>query len=435
MRQYAALLRNNPNYARLWLAQAISLLGDWFNTIVLAALVSKYSDGSGIAISLLLLARFLPPLLVSPLAGVLLDRFDRKRLLIVSDVVRALIVLCFLFVRSSETLWIVYVLTVLQFSFSSIFEPGRSALMPSVVRREDLVQANILGSITWSVMLALGGALGGVVSAALGTEFALIFDAVTFMVSALLIASIRVTHPTQDQPLPPEHRAKGINARDFIDGLRWAVKHPTTSLVLLVKAGGAVGNMDSILIIYATYLFVWGEEGFGSLGLLWCAFGIGAVIGPILVNRFNNGTVRTMRRLIIVGYGLITLGWIVMGGAPILLIAAAGTIIKAMGSSIYWTYSSVILQKSVPDQFLGRLFSLDMSGFQLSAVLSIVVTGIFLEMLGKENIRAIVFGTAVVSLVPLILWSLAVPWIERREARMLPVEPPAPAPAESTVQL
>ena len=158
---YFRLLQRNPGYARLWAAQAVSLVGDWFNTIVLASLVAKYSESSGLAISLLLLARFLPPLLVSPIAGVLLDRFDRRKMLIVSDIARIFIVLGFLLVQSAEQLWLVYALTVAQFCFSSVFEPGRSALLPSLVQRDDLVEANILGSVTWSVMLAIGGILGG----------------------------------------------------------------------------------------------------------------------------------------------------------------------------------------------------------------------------------------------------------------------------------
>src|SRR5690606_9962185 len=217
MQTYIRLLRNNPDYALLWYAQAISLIGDWFNTIVLSALVSRYSNGSGLAISGLLLARFLPPLLVSPLAGVLLDRFDRKRLLIFSDVARFFIVLGFLLATSPDRLWLIYVLSVLQFGLSALFEPGRSALMPSVVRREDLVHANVLGSITWSAMLAIGGALGGLVAAVLGTTTALLFDAATFLISALLIKKIRINREVVKHT---EH--EGISFRDFVDGLRFA---------------------------------------------------------------------------------------------------------------------------------------------------------------------------------------------------------------------
>lgn len=420
MRSYVTLLRANPQYARLWLAQAISLLGDWFNTIVLSALVTRYSANSGLAISLLLLARFLPPLLVSPAAGVLLDRYDRRKILIGSDILRAAIVLGFLLVDSPDELWLIYALTVLQFSIGAVFEPGRAALMPSLVQRDDLVRANILSSITWSAMLAIGGATGGLVAALLGTEFALIFDSGTFLVSAALIMAIRPpAHPVH-QPPAEKSAGPGSGLRDYIDGLRYAVRNPATGLALLIKAGGNFGNIDTILVVFATYLFVIGRDGTGSLGVLWSAFGIGAVIGPLIVDRFNDRTIARMRRLVLVGYAMMTIAWVALGTAPTLLIAAAAVLLKAMGGSVYWTYSSVIIQRSVDDAYLGRLFSLDMALFQLATALSIVITGAALEMLGQEAIRAVTLGTAAISAIPLLIWGLAVRWIERRE-RAAPV--------------
>lgn len=411
MNSIVRLLRNNPNYALLWYAQAISLIGDWFNTIVLSALVSEYSGGSGLAISGLLLARFLPPLIVSPLAGVLLDRFDRKRLLIISDLARMLIVLGFLLVSSSDRLWLIYVFTILQYSFSAIFEPGRSALMPSVLRREDLVQANVLSSMTWSLMLAIGGALGGLVSVLLGVSTALVLDAVTFLISALLISRILLVHSVVAHP-----EGSRISPRDLTEGIRYALRRPGLTAVLLAKFGGNIGNYDTIMIVYATVLFVEGEGGSGSLGLFWSAFGLGAVLSSLLINHLRHSSVRLMRRFIIAGYALISIGWFLLGGAPVLLVAAFATIVKATGSNIYWTYSSVILQKTVPDQYLGRLFSLDQAGFQLAVVLSTLVTGLLIETMGTGAIRQIVYWTGLASLVPLALWSLTILWLEKQPA-------------------
>jgi MFS family permease len=150
------------------MAQVISLLGDWFNTIALSTLVSTYSNESGLAISLFLLCRFLPPLLVGPFAGVLLDRFDRKRFLIASDVARSFIVLGFLLADSPDRLWVIYVFTIMQFAVSAFFDPGRNAILPSLMESNTLIQANMLSGVTWSVMSAVGGALGGLVAGTFG---------------------------------------------------------------------------------------------------------------------------------------------------------------------------------------------------------------------------------------------------------------------------
>jgi hypothetical protein len=177
----------------------------------------------------------------------------------------------------------------------------------------------------------------------------------------------------------------------------------------------SLGSVDAVLIIYGTVLFVLGENGTISMSILWSAFGVGAILGPILTNRINTGSVRVMRRLVIVGYVWVTLGWFLFGSAPTLLIAALALVVRAMGGSVNWTYSSVIIQKSVPDEYLGRMFALDMAGFHLAMSLSIFATGQVIDLIGDGNVRQVVTGLGFVSVIPLLLWSLAVWWLERRE--------------------
>lgn len=408
---YFALLRRNPDYTRLWLAQVVSLLGDWFNTIILATIIAHYSENDGLAISILLLTRFLPPLLVAPFAGVLLDRFDRRHLLIASDIARIVIVLGYLLATTADHIWLIYVLSSLQFICSAVFEPGRSSLLPAVVEPGDLVRANVLGSVTWSAMLAVGGALGGFMSALLGPQIGLLLDSASFLVSALLIASIRLSPERKALVQTEAHAPK--QQTSFRAGLRYARQRPALIAALLIKVGGSIGNMDVPIVIFATLLFAVGQDGSISLGLLWSAFGVGAVIGPLLLNYWNDGSVPVMRRLIIAGYALITIGWFALAGAPGLILAMLAILVRAMGGSVYWTYSSVIIQKSVDDSYLGRMFSLDQAGFQTMAVISIAATGLALQAWGDGAVREIVAITGLLSLIPLIGWWFAVRWLER----------------------
>jgi MFS family permease len=438
MSGYIQLLRRNPGYARLWLANAISLMGDWFSTIALSTLVVRYSGGSGLAVSGLLLARFIPPLLVGPFAGVLVDRLNRKHLLIVADTSRAILVLLFLVATGPGQLWLIYLLTILQFCFSALFEPGQSALIPSLVESDDLVMANTLGSVTWSAMLAIGAAIGGIVAAGLGTPAALVIDATSFALSGVLIATIRPL-PGRSFVAVHHHSDHHLSQRGFIDGLRYIARHPATATILLIKMGGNVGNIDVLMTIYATQLFVLGTNGTGSLGVLYGAFGIGAILGPLIMNRFNDGSVHRMRRLIIAAYAMIAFGLYLFGSATTLFMAAIALVVKAMGSSVYWTYSSAMLQKAAPDNYLGRLFSIDMAGFRLMVVISTLATGVALDRLAglvgfrlstaihalttgqladsAAGVRTVVFGTGVASLVPLLLWIFIIPWAENREER------------------
>src|SRR5205085_2072146 len=170
---YVELLRRNRDFRLLWLGQVVSQLGDWFDTIALFTLVLRLT-GSGSAVSLVLVARFLPSVVFGPLSGVFADRFNRRTLMIASDAARALVVLGFLFVRRPEQVWLVYVLTVLQLGLSSFFEPARSAAVPSVVSERELVAANSISSVTWSAMLTLGAAVGGPVTGWFGTDAAFV---------------------------------------------------------------------------------------------------------------------------------------------------------------------------------------------------------------------------------------------------------------------
>ena len=418
MNAYWRLLRNNPDFTRLWLAQVISLLGDWFNTIVLAVLVEKYSGGSGLAVSLFLLARFVPPMLVGPWAGVLVDRLDRKRLLILSDLLRALVVLLLLLADGPQMLWLVYVLTALQFTFSAVFEPGRNALLPALLPKEGLVLANTLGSVTWSTMLAAGAIAGGIVASQLGTSAALVIDSLTFLVSALLIMSIRANTSVSVGAREVVKAVETEESRGLREGLRYLRRSPATLAVLLVKAGISLGSVDTVMIIYASQLFKMGEDSSTPLSIMYAAFGAGAVAGPLLLNRFNDGQVHVMRRLIRFGFLFMSLGWLMMSGAGTLPLVALALTLRAMGTSICWTYSSVIIQKSVPDRYLGRMFSLDMTSFQFVGAFSILLTGLLIDSFGVAQVRQVVLVLATISLVPLTLWSLLVPRLEAHVARL-----------------
>jgi len=412
MHKYLQLLRNNPGFARLWLSQVISLTGDWFNTIVLSVLVAQYSDGSGVAVSLFLLARFLPSLIFTPIAGVLVDRYNRKHVLIWSNLLRALIVPLFLLADSPDMLWLIYVVTIVQFILSTVFEPGQSAIIPSLTDEQDLVEANTLVSVTWSVMLAVGAILGGGFAAIFGTQIALLTDAATFAVAAALLATIQYK---------PKGKSKvQDDAEDdtsFMEGLRYASRHPQMASTLAVKTTSFIGNFDTIMTVLATQIFIIGSNGEISLGIMFSMFGVGAFIGPMLTNVINDGSVHRMRRLILIGFIIIVIAWGILawGATETFIFVCAAIFIRALGGSVNWTYSTIIIQKTAPDAYLGRMFSIDMAGFQLATVISTLAHGWLIDWVGVEHIGWIAVGSGVVSVLPLAFWGWAVRYLERSE--------------------
>ena len=185
---YLQFLKKNPAFRNLWYGQAVSELGDWLNSIAIFALVLKL-DGRGMTLAAVMTAKLLPVFFVSPFAGILIDRMDRKTVMFVSDILRFLVVLCFLFIDDKSQLWMLYALVVVEISLAGFFEPARSAIIPSLTAKEDLVTANTLSGATWSVMLALGAAIGGVivsVSPRKNTSgFVFLIGRINFVTSAL----------------------------------------------------------------------------------------------------------------------------------------------------------------------------------------------------------------------------------------------------------
>jgi len=187
---YIQLLRSNHDFRRLFIGQLVSQTGDWFNSVALFTLLLSLT-GSGEAVGYILIIKLLPSFFAGPLAGVVADRFNRKTIMIVADIVRGFLVLGFLLVQRPEQVWLVYAIAALEVVVSTFFDPAKSAAIPNIVSREELIPANALSAASWSVTLALGAALGGVVTDAFGRNTAFVVDSVSFFVSAAFIWAVR----------------------------------------------------------------------------------------------------------------------------------------------------------------------------------------------------------------------------------------------------
>src|SRR5207245_5417779 len=229
-------------------------MGDWFDTIAVYTIALRLT-GSSRSVALIMVARFLPTVVLGPGAGVIADRFSRRSIMIVADIMRAIVVLGFLFVRRPDQIWLVYVLTVLQLAFSAFFEPAKTAAIPSIVADRELLSANAIASVTWSAMLTLGAAIGGLVAGWFGTNVAFILDSVSFVASALLIASVRFPRraPREKARL---RIAKALGVTDTIEGARYVKHRPRVFAYLMVKpAWGMGGGILTLLAVFGEKIF------------------------------------------------------------------------------------------------------------------------------------------------------------------------------------
>jgi MFS family permease len=184
-----SLLRRNRDFRALFFASVISLGGDWFLWVAINGLIFT-ATGEALYVGLAILAQESAFFLASPIGGVLADRLDRRKLMIVCDVARAVVCVAFLLV-GEDTIWLAYVLLPVLATFAAPFDPASTAATPNLVDPEDLPAANALNGSLWGTMLAVGAGLGGLMSAKFGADTAFLVNAGSFVVSAALLASIR----------------------------------------------------------------------------------------------------------------------------------------------------------------------------------------------------------------------------------------------------
>src|SRR5713226_5492818 len=198
---YLRLVSQNRNFRRLWLAQIVNEIGDWFYTLAIYSLLLQLT-GRASSVALALVLQVLPQTFVGPTAGVVNDRLRRKHAMIAADLVRFAVVLAMLLVRSRSTVWLVYPLLLAETTMAAFFEPARSSVIPNIAAKGEILIANTLSSATWSMNLLIGASVGGVVAAFFGRDAVFILNALSFLASALLIAGLHFAEPHAQSAAP-----------------------------------------------------------------------------------------------------------------------------------------------------------------------------------------------------------------------------------------
>lgn len=415
------MLRRNPQVRRLWFAQIVSELGDWLNFVALVQLIQTFSN-SARDTGLLIILQMMPMVIFSPIAGVVADRFDRRKVMIIADLLRAVIVLGFLLIDRPERLWMLYVLAGMQFTVTSFFEPSRAALIPNLASKEELLAANGLSSVTWSVMLAVGGGLGGLISGLVSNRAAFIVDAASFLTSATLL--LRINNHRGQSDLAPSTLKADLNPSDLDidyqskdqseDKSLWLVlkylwQRPDVLSVLLVKSGICItaGGVWLLSIIYGQKVFPVGKDGSLSVGLFYCVHGLGAIVGAVLTGRFFRENGPDPLKGIQLAF-LFRSGFFLLWGAAINILFATSSVmcVTACGS-LLWVMSTTLLQRLCHDSIRGRIFALENAACTLAMAISITLTGRMIDVWQMSASKATLVTSAMALLIA-ILWSFVV---------------------------
>ncbi|HEY8199437.1 MAG TPA: MFS transporter [Candidatus Limnocylindrales bacterium] len=419
LRPYLLLLRGNRSFTRLYIAQLISFGGDWFATVALLGLALELTGSAALA-SLVLVLQSAPFFFASPIAGVLADRLDRRRLMVTADVLRAGAALTFLLVRDPSMLWIALLATAAISALSAFFEPTSSAALPNLVDESDLPVANVLLGSAWGTMLACGAALGGLVAVAFGRDAAFLMDAVSFAISAALIVGIRRSFGGASRqarsatPDPTPEPAHGVMAA-IAEALALARRSRRVAAFLLAKSTFGVGSgVILLLAVFGSSIFQAGDVG---IGILFAARGLGALLGPFLARAAFGFDDRGLIIGIGVAFFLFLGSYLLLPLAPGLAVAAGLVFVAHVGGGAQWTLSTTGLQRATPDAVRGRIFSVDYGLVTLVATISIIVAGAVTSAFGPA---AAIYALAIPAAVASSVWVIWTRPLRRRDGSTLP---------------
>jgi len=377
MAGFTALLKNNRNYRLTWSGQVVSEVGDNFNTIAVFALVMDQTR-SGLAVSGVLLARAVGMILAGPLAGVVLDRVDRRKVMIISDLVRALIALGFILCIGQKMMWLLLLLSALLMFASPFFTSGRASILPVIASKDELHTANSLTQTTQWTSVALGAFLGGATAKSLGYEMAFIFNALSFVVSALCIGQLRVPGGksfraarrdlSEDRVARPWH--------EYREGLAYMARTPLILAIALVGVGWATGG-GAAQILFSLFGEVVFGRGAAGIGEVWGCAGLGLIVGGIAANTWG-------KKLTFERYKWTIVGCYVVHGAAYVLFSISRSYAAALFfialSRAAVAVSSVLnfsqLLRHVPDGYRGRVFSTMESMVWATMMVSMMAAGV-----------------------------------------------------------
>jgi MFS family permease len=409
---YFRLLGGNRNFRRLWSAQVVSEIGDWFYTLAIYNLLLQLTGRAG-SVALALVLQVLPQTLIGPTAGVVNDRLRRKQVMIAADIGRMLIVLCMLLIRSKEMVWVVYPLLMAETLLVAFFEPARNSVIPNIVKREDVVVANTLASTTWSVNLMVGATLGGLVAAFLGRDAVFLLNALSFIVSAALIWGMHFAEPHAEG-------GRRFEARELVDfspilaGIRYVRAHVRLRSTILLKCGNLIIGPGWVLFTVMgqnEFAVRWRgmspERGaFLGMSILLGARGLGAMLGPVLAASWAGHWQRRLEAAIFFGYLAAAAGYTLLGVSGHLWQACLCIALAHFGSSIVWVFSTTLLQMQSDDKFRGRVFAADLGLCMFTIATGAYLAGRFVDWGFAARHVASVAG--MLMLIPAGLWGFSV---------------------------
>ena len=384
------------DFASLWVAGLISQIGDRLNEVALIILVYRLSGSSTVSVGQVMLFATLPAALLSPITGVYVDRWDRKKTMIVADLVRALLIALLPFSRSLAQ---IYLITFLVAVASQCFEPAKSAFIPHLVRDEELTAANSLASFGFQLAKVLGPALAGILVVAAGASAAFYLNALSFVLSALALSLIK----TDSTPITKAQSSLRQVGQDLVEGLRFMSQQRLVLYLTLLMFLATLGaGASPIMILPFTEQVL--QVNMNWYGVIVGTMGVGMILGSILVG----GVGQRIAELSLLRSGLLLTGvaYLAFANLPYLPLTLVLRLLVGIGWIAFTIAMTTALQRATPDAFRGRVFACFLAAMRLSSALSMWAMGIVADVLPIQLVLSLL-GLFMLGAGLLSLWWLA----------------------------
>jgi len=345
------------NFALLWFARLASVIGTWVLNVALPFYVYEVT-GSALATGLLFIVRTLPGVLLGTLAGVFVDRWDRKRTMVIVRLSTAFLLLLLLAVRSVEWLWVLYLVAFFESAIAQFFGPAENALLPRLVAEEHLMAANSLIALNSNLGMLIGPTIGGALVGLLGLTSVVFFDSASCLIAGAMILLVSWSPDLSVEASEATGMEGGAAMawmriwREWLGGVRMVKRD---RLIAAIFIGGAIallgeGVINALLVPFVELL----QGGALELGWLLTLRGLGGLIGGLVFGHID--TVMQLHRifpLTLAGMGLLLL---IMFNFPMLLLALVVLCLIGILATGVYISSQTMLQNSVDDRYRGRIF-------------------------------------------------------------------------------
>lgn len=349
------LLRER-NFGLYWFGQLISLLGDCVLYVALPFYVYELT-GSALATGGMFVAQVLPSILLAPLAGVLVDRWDRRRTMIVADLGRAAVLPLLLLVRSPERVWLIYVVGFVEAAISRFFSPAKNSLLPRLVGEKELLAANSMNATSDNFARLVGPSAGGALMALLGLTSVVVIDVVSYLLSALMLSLIVLPRdaspqPARAAPLTIAGRLYGV-WREWLEGMGLLREQPLLAnlFVVMALAVCADGMITALLVVFVNDVLNGRALEFGWIIT---ARGAGGLLGGVILGQLSE--IFQPTRLIILGVASAGALFLALVNFPSLLVTLVLIFLLGVPATAWLVSIQTLLQQRVPEDYRGRIF-------------------------------------------------------------------------------